>query len=114
MPDYHLLGLGNLTSLVTGVQVRRWGGEVTFRCLYDPSSRQPYLLIFTDCREIDWNVHEASATEQSEADLIGILLGKDKHRQAAVITTNIFEVSVLYGQFEIRKVAEGTPDSRTE
>lgn len=100
MPDYHLLGLGNLTSLVTGVQLRLWGSEMLIQCLYDPLNRQPYLLVFRDCREIHWNVHESGAIQDSEANLFGILLGQDKHRQPAVITTDIFEVSILYGHFE--------------
>ena len=57
--DYNLLGLGGLTSLVTNVNVCWWGNEVLVECLYDPTGdRLPYSLLFKDCREIRWDVHD--------------------------------------------------------
>jgi hypothetical protein len=38
-----------------------------------------------------------------EADLIGIHLGENAHRKAALIHTDIFEISILYGSFSIHK-----------
>ena len=106
MSDYHLLGLGDFTSVVTEVQVRLWGSEVSIQCLYDPATCQPYSLLFTDCREIRWNVHDSGAIRDSEANLIGFLLGQEDHQQPAVITTDIFEIFILYGRFEIKRVAD--------
>lgn len=37
MPDYHLLGLGGLTSLVTEIETKAWGSQIAIRCLYDPT-----------------------------------------------------------------------------
>jgi hypothetical protein len=35
--------------------------------------------------------------------LIGFHLGEDAHRTAALIHTDIFEISILYGSFSIHK-----------
>jgi len=105
MPDdYNLLNLGGLTSLVTNVNVCLWGNEILFQCIYDPTGdRLPYSLVFQDCREIMWEVHDEEEVKEPEADLIGIHLGEDAHRKAALIHTDIFEVSILYGSFSIHK-----------
>jgi hypothetical protein len=41
--------------------------------------------------------------QEPEADLIGIHLGEAAHRKAALIHTDIFEISILYGSFSIHK-----------
>lgn len=104
--NYNLLGLGELTSLVTNVKVSMWGAEVLVECLYDPTGdRLPYSLIFKDCRDIGWNVHDEEEVGEPLADLIGIHFGEDAHRKPAVIHTDIFEVSILYGSFRVEKEA---------
>jgi hypothetical protein len=48
--------------------------------------------------------------------LIGIHLGEDAHRKAALIHTDIFEVSILYGSFSVHKGEKfnsGTADLET-
>jgi hypothetical protein len=92
MPDdYNLLNLGGLTSLVTNIKVSWWGNEVLLECIYDPTGdRSPYSLVFQDCREIRWEVHDEEEIKEPEADLIGFHLGEDAHRTAALIHTDIF------------------------
>ncbi|NJK65292.1 MAG: hypothetical protein HC789_14440 [Microcoleus sp. CSU_2_2] len=102
--DYELLNVGGLTSLVTNVNVSLWGNEVILECIYDPTGdRSPYSLVFQDCRFITWEVHDEEEVKDPEADLIGIHLGEDAHRKAALIHTDIFEISILYGNFSVRK-----------
>ncbi|MEG4074158.1 hypothetical protein QUA30_15820 [Microcoleus sp. Pol14C2] len=105
MPDdYNLLNLGGLTSLVKNVNVSLWGNEVLLECIYDPTGDQlPYSLVFQDCREIMWEVHDEEEVKEPLADLIGFHLGEDAHRKAALIHTDIFEISILYGSFSIHK-----------
>ncbi|MBO3463704.1 hypothetical protein G7B40_017095 [Aetokthonos hydrillicola Thurmond2011] len=107
MPDdYALLNLGGLTSLIKNVKVSRWGTMVAFECIYDPTGeRSPYILVFEDCREIKWNVHDPEEAEDVEADLFGIHLGENAHRKPALIHTDIFEISLLYGKFHLQKAA---------
>ncbi len=97
MPDYHLLGLGPSHSAVTEVSVKLWGNTLVISCLYEPfGDRQPYQLVFTDTRELVWNVHDTDCLEQGSSDLIGFILGEGKHRKPALLTTDIFELQVLY------------------
>ncbi|WP_373538027.1 hypothetical protein [Microcoleus sp.] len=105
MPDdYNLLNLGGLTSLVTNVNVSLWGNEILFQCIYDPTGdRLPYTIVFHDCRDVSWEVFHPEDVQDREADLIGIHLGEDDHRQAALIHTDIFAISILYGSFSIHK-----------
>ena len=105
MPDdYEQLNIGGLTSLVTNVKVSHWGNELLFECVYDPTGdRLPYKLVFHDCHKINWDVFHPEDAKDTEADLIGIHLGEDRHRKPAVIHTDIFEISILYGSFSIQK-----------
>ena len=101
--DYNLLGLGGLTSLVTNVKVSLWGNEVLIECVYNPEERLPYVLAFKDCRDIRWTVHDEEEVGELEAEFFGIYLGESAHRKPTVLTTDIFELSILYGSFRIHK-----------
>lgn len=101
--DYNLLGLGGLTSLITNVKVSLWGNEVLIECVYSPEQRLPYLLEFKDCRDIRWTVHDEEEVNELEAEFFGISFGEPEHHKPAVITTDIFEISILYGSFSIHK-----------
>ena len=101
--DYNLLGLGGLTSLVTNIKVSLWGNEVLIECVYNPEERSPYVLAFKDCRDIRWTVHDEEEVGELEAEFLGISLGESSHRKPAVLTTDIFEISILYGSFSIHK-----------
>ena len=101
--DYNLLGLGGFTSLITKVNLSLWGNEVLIECVYNPEERLPYILAFKDCRDISWTVHDEEAVGELEAEFFGISLGDPEHRKPAVITTDIFEISILYGSFSIHK-----------
>ena len=101
--DYNLLGLGGFTSLITNVNVSLWGNELLIECVYNPEERLPYLLAFKDCRQISWTVHDEDEVGEPEAGFFGITLGEPKHRKPAVITIDIFEISILYGGLRIHK-----------
>ena len=115
MPDdYHLLKLGGLTSLITSVNVSLWGNEVTLECVYDPThNRLPYVLVFQDCQDIRWSVHDSEEVHEPEADLIGFSMGAESHQKPAVITTDIFELSITYGSFVLKKADETVVDVPT-
>ncbi|KAF3885150.1 MULTISPECIES: hypothetical protein, partial [Nostocales] len=104
MPDdYYLFKLGGQTSLITSVMVSLWGNKVLIECVYNPTERLPYVLVFQDCRDIMWTVHDSEKLHEMEADLIGFSLGVESHQKAAVITTDIFELSIIYGSFFLQK-----------
>ncbi len=102
--DYNLLNLGGLTSLITKINVSLWGNQIVFECIYDPTGhRSPYSIVFQDCRDISWEVFHPEDVKDPEADLIGFHIGEDAHRTAALIHTDIFAISILYGSFIIQK-----------
>jgi hypothetical protein len=105
MPDdYKKLGLGELTSLITGVTVSAWGSQVTLECLYAPVEEwSPYTLIFEGCQRVEWSVYDSDLLMDEMAELIGISLGVDGLKEAAIIYTDIFELSVLYRSFTIER-----------
>jgi hypothetical protein len=92
-------------SLVADVQVRNWGSELVLVCLDDPLTRQSYEFVYKDCREIRLSLHDAEATRATEADVIGFCEGTLAHADPAVLTTDLFELSILYGRLEIRQLS---------
>ncbi len=107
--DYALLDLGKAASLVTNVLATKWGSSVVVSCLYDPlGSSQPYELIFRDCREVRWQVIELEDVQESTADLIGFSIGAGAYQEAAVLTTDVFELSIIYSSFVLQKIDKGS------
>ena len=99
--DYGQLGLGGLTSLIKDVKLSAWGNRVTLECLYNPEAPYPYLIVFDDCREVDWSLHDLDNLQEPFADLIGIHLGCGNHQRKALIHTDIFDLSLLYGNWQV-------------
>jgi hypothetical protein len=91
-------------SLVIGVRVRYWGRGVEIEGLDDPESRLQTRLFFGDCREIRWSAFDEEATE-SEADVIGLCLGLNDYVEPAVITTDLFELSISYRSCDIESAS---------
>jgi hypothetical protein len=98
--EYLQLGIGPAASIVTAVAVSKWGQEGTVSCLY--ASEQPYQLVFYDCTQIQWDFHGEEGIETDANLLLGIVLGEQGHVKAAVITADLFELSILYGTYELR------------
>lgn len=116
--DYVLLGLGELTSIVTGITLSNWGSQVLLDCIYDPTGdRLPYQLLFQACREVRFDVHDLEEVGEYEADLIGVNLGKNNYEKSAIIYTDIFEISLLYKQMTVEKLSDKlriTPQLKTQ
>ncbi|MBV8887825.1 MAG: hypothetical protein JO235_28035 [Chroococcidiopsidaceae cyanobacterium CP_BM_RX_35] len=107
--DYVLLNLGKAASLVTNIQVTKWGSNVVVSCLYDPlGASQPYQLIFRECREVRWQTVELENVHESTADLIGFSVGAGAYQEAAVLTTDVFELSIIYSDFVFQKIDKGS------
>lgn len=101
--DYRLLGIGDATSLITNIAFTRWGSEVIISCNYDPLGRaRAYVLIFKLCTEVIFRSQNIEKLDETAAELIGLVAGEANYLAPAVITTDIFELSILYGSFELR------------
>ena len=102
--DYQALGLGEAASVVTAVTVDKDKHTIVISCLYDPQSAQmPYTLGFQQCEHIAWQPFDACLDlRQLDAELIGISLGTSDAQQLAVLTTDVFELSFVYGSFSLQ------------
>src|SRR5688572_13045649 len=103
-------------SLVTDIRVRNWARELVLVCLDDPVTRRTSELVFANCREIRWSLDDATSifTEAAEADIIGFRPGKPSYLEPAILTTDLFELSILYDRLEIRETTAGTTRARRE
>jgi hypothetical protein len=103
--DYKLLNAGEAISLVTGVQVTKWGSEVTVSCLYDPRNlSRPYQLKYIHCHKVRWEVvFPDEDIEEGDAALIGFTIGEKFYKKSAIIATDVFELTIEYGDFVVLK-----------
>jgi hypothetical protein len=90
-------------SIVTNVDLSRWGSDLQIECVVDAVDRQTWVLHFKKCREINWYIHEPEAMQDQEAELFSFTFGRDNHQEPAMIGTDIFDVSVRYESFELYK-----------
>lgn len=91
-------------ALITAVRILDWGRRVIVEGVDDPVTRNDFQIDFGDCRELRWSLYEDAPVDDAEADVIGICLGRDHHREPAVVTTDLFELSIRYGSVETRRV----------
>jgi hypothetical protein len=101
MDDFALLGFGDFTSLITKVEINAWGANIVIHCVYDPDERLPYQLIFNNCQKIEWAITVPINSGDLETDIIDFQLGKESH--TALFCTDVFELTILYGNFELNK-----------
>jgi hypothetical protein len=113
--DYQALGLGEAASVVTAVTVDKDKHAIMISCLYDPQDVQmPYTLCFKQCEHIAWQIfNELRDLQQLDAELIGILLGPSGAQQLAVLTTDVFELSFVYGSFSLQTPTSASSSIRT-
>ncbi len=102
---------GALTILA--FEMRDWGQELVFTCLYDPGDPgRParVRLVFGDCRDIRWRVYAHLAPGADDAmpptPIINLALGSDTHRKPAHILTDAFGLSVLYGTLTLSRLEQ--------
>ena len=102
--DYQALGLGAAASVVTAVTVDKDQRTIMISCLYNPQDTQmPYTLCFQQCEHIAWQTFKALPDlQQLDAELINISLGPRGVQQLAVLTTDVFELSFVYGSFSLQ------------
>jgi hypothetical protein len=113
--DYQALELGKAASVVTAVTINNDTHTITVSCLYDPQDVQmPYTLCFTQCENLTWQPFEVVRDlQQLDAELLGISLGRDGAQQRAVLTTDVFELSFVYGSFSLHTPTSASYSTRT-
>ena len=85
-------------------------------CLDDPLTRRTDEVVFTNCREIRWSSDEAGAilAAATEADIIGFGPGQASYVEPAILTTDLFELSIFYDRLEIWETTGDTARGRRE
>jgi hypothetical protein len=113
--DYQALGLGAAASVVTAVTVDKNAHTILISCLYDPQDVQmPYTLCFKQCEHMAWQTcNKLGDLQQLDAELIGISLGPSGAQQLAMLTTDVFELSFVYGSFSLQTPTSASSSSRT-
>jgi hypothetical protein len=101
--QYHLLGLGPAASIIAGFELSVPRCRVLVRGMYDPVLRVPYQILFSECTELQFTYTEDFPKLLHESTLVGILLGERAHKSPAIITTDDFELSILYQDFQVTK-----------
>jgi hypothetical protein len=98
--DVPMGGLG-----VIGIESRLWGKEYVVHFLYNPLTQdKPFHILFKDCSSYRWDTVGSEIDERDvNADVIGFGIGLDQHRQPAVLTTDLFEISIHYGSLVVEK-----------
>ena len=111
--NYQALGLGAPASVVTAVIVDK--DTIMISCLYDPRDTQmPYTLCFKQCEHIAWQTFNALPDlRRLDAELIDISLSPRGAQQLAVLTTDMFELSFVYGSFSLQTPTSASYSIRT-
>jgi len=110
MSDYHLLGMGNIASCVTKVEIECWGNRVIVSCLLDRSTIcKPFQLLFENVLDLHWEIRDLDELEGNTTELLGFILGEGNQRKPAIITTTVFELSIRYESLTVQTDS----DSRT-
>jgi hypothetical protein len=113
--DYQALRLGEAASVVTAVTVDKDKHTIMISCLYNPQDTQmPYTLCFKQCEHITWQTFNTLPDlQQLDAELIGVSLGPSGAQQLAMLTTDVFELSFVYGSFSLQTPTSASFSSRT-
>ena len=102
--DYTRLGLGNASSLIRSIRIADWGVSVLVDCIYDPlGERKGFQLSFMGCSQLRIDMMPDAPVREVQADLLGISLGQEKGLKPAVLTTDLFELHVVYQKFQCLK-----------
>ncbi|OUL29186.1 hypothetical protein BV378_06100 [Nostoc sp. RF31YmG] len=101
---FSFLGLGNFTSLITNIKFADWGETVFIDCVYHPTERLPYRILFSKCDEIKWFMNDSDLINEIEADIIDFQIKKDGERESAYFHTDIFELLISYQSIKIDKL----------
>lgn len=101
--QYALLGLGEAASVVTALELLNFGKSVLVRALYDPTERNPFTILFKNCRDVRLESYQDDSHAEPETALVGILLGEKRWAKRGVITTTAFELSLLYEEMAVER-----------
>lgn len=92
-------------TLISRVSLSEWGRTMSIEGLSNASEVNRYLLVYSNCKRIHWESVDETLEEflSSTADVIGWELGEGNYKKPAIITTDLFEISLWYEKYRIVK-----------
>jgi len=101
---FALLGVPADGLRIDRVEFRLWGKEHLFSFVYQPGANErSFTVLFKDCHTYTWSAMADIEDGNTTAKVLGVDLGGDGYRKPATITTDVFEVTVGYGELVIDK-----------
>jgi hypothetical protein len=96
---FELLGTDPGKISIYRINVNTWGADVVIECQYEEG--RTFQLLFEECKSIQWDMYATPDAQDKTADIVGILLGAGNYQASAIIYTDLFELSILYGDFAL-------------
>jgi hypothetical protein len=88
---------------ICDLTVRAWGRELRFAAIArNGKSDIPFVLTFTDCREIRWRTYAHIEGEQI-THIGGFVPGRSEHRSPAHLLTDSFGLTLTYREIIIER-----------
>jgi hypothetical protein len=102
---HDLLDVAEGGLFVTNIESHLWGTEQIVHFVYNPHVEdKSFRIIFKNCTRFHWEYYGEEDDERDEtADVIGFDFRLDQHGQAAILHTDLFEISIHYGSLEAVK-----------
>jgi hypothetical protein len=98
--------LGHGAWLVERVEIIKWGTEVVVHGIFYPDlpDTTKFQLNFKNCQLTTWETIENEFDARNvEADVIGFDVYHEDKSNRAVINTDLFELTITYGELVVHK-----------
>ena len=92
--------------LVERVEIVKWGTEVVVHGIFYPDlpDTTKFQMVFKSCQLTTWETIENEFDDRNvEADVIGFDVYLEEKGKRAVISTDLFELAITYGELVIHK-----------
>ncbi|HRE48776.1 MAG TPA: hypothetical protein PLD47_13705 [Aggregatilineales bacterium] len=99
---FDLLGVEPGALTITAVTISGWGTELTIDGEYEGD--QPFQCLFEEVSSLQWDAYHEPDDNETTVSVVGVFVGEDDHRAAALVYTDLFELSILYGTLSVVKL----------
>ncbi|CAG1000004.1 hypothetical protein ANRL4_03064 [Anaerolineae bacterium] len=100
---FELLEVSPREILISNMEIQQWGSIWIFHCVYNADNPKMFDLVFRGCASCQWVKESEISEKDTEADVIGILLGQEHHIHPAHIQTDMFGIEIDYEELHIIK-----------
>jgi hypothetical protein len=102
---FRLLAKSPAGLLISSLRLEFWGQTLILDGFYDPDVKEPFQIVFKQCRKISWEKADEAEdlSQNSEADVIAMFVGMNDYQQPASIRAVEFELTIWYKELDIQK-----------